>query len=142
MQQSIQMITGVLKNMGVDPDSSQLPDSNGCGWLIASDSVAMYVLIEETEGQVLLRLTCPILYMPAHDLLLPFYRKLLDLNVDLIGVALGMERDVVCIICKQYLEGLTPSVAEALLKRTLHTAEVIDDLLVREFPSARYWSPM
>jgi hypothetical protein len=141
MDQSVQMIADVLKGMGVDPASSQLPDSNGRGWLVQSDSVVMFVVIGEMDNRPSLRLTCPVLYMPALDLL-PFYRKMLDLNMDLISVALGMDRDIVCVVCQQSLEGLTPAAAEALMKRTLESADVLGDLLIREFPTARYWSPM
>jgi hypothetical protein len=141
MDQSVQMITDVLKSMGVDPVSSQLPDSNGRGWLVQSDSIVMFVVVGETDNRPSLRLTCPILYMPAHDLL-PFYRKMLDLNMGLISVALGMDRDVVCVVCQQSLEDLTASAVETLMKRTLQSADALGDLLIQEFPTARCWSPM
>jgi len=141
MDQAVQMIADVLKGMGVDPASSQLPDSGGHGWLVQTGPVAMFVTVGETDNLPALRLTCPILYMPAQDLL-PFYRKMLDLNMELVSVTLGMERDVVCVVCQQALEGLTPTAAEVLMKRTLKSADVLGDLLIREFPTARYWSPM
>jgi hypothetical protein len=141
MDPSVQMITDVLKSMGIDPASCQLPDSGGRGWLVQTGPVPMFVVIAEIDSLPALRLTCPILYMPAFELL-PFYRKMLDLNMELVSVSLGMDRDIVCVVCQQALDGLTPTAAEALMKRTLKSADVLGDLLLREFPTARYWSPM
>ena len=141
IESSLKTITEVLTKLGVDPTTYQLPDSNGKGWAVPMDKSILFVNLGEVDGQPSLRMTCPILFMPTQDLM-PFYRKLLDLNSKLIDGALAMDRDTVYIITQQALDGLSSAAVEGLIQRTRKQADVLTDLLIQEFHSARYWRPI
>ena len=137
----VALVTGVLKKLGFDA-AVQLPETQGRGWLLQTQAAVMFVLVEAREGEgEALRLTCPLLYMPSEELL-PFYRKLLDVNNSLPGAALALDRDIVCLVAQQSLDGLAPAAVEVALARTFKEAEALGELLMREFPNARFWSPM
>jgi hypothetical protein len=141
IDESIKTISDVLNKLGVDPAAHQLPNSNGRGWAVPTEKSVLFATVGEAEGQSFFRLTCPILFMPSQDLL-PFYRKMLDLNSELGGGSLAMEHDMVYLINQQALDRLTPDVLESIFQRMTKLAGVLADLLIQEFNSARYWRPM
>jgi len=141
MDSAEKIITDTLEKLGVDPKSARLPDAKGRGWLAHLDSVPMFVSLSDLEGESALRLVCPILYMPPRDLL-PFYRKLLDLNMELGDVCIALDRDVVCVIWQQTLAGLTASAVETIMRRVIKTGNILKEGFVGEFPLARLWVPM
>ena len=53
-----------------------------------------------------------------------------------------MDKDVVHLVKEQSLEGLTPPAAGRILAEMLRAADTLGDLLLQEFPSSRYWSPL
>lgn len=141
MDQDALMIANVLQDLGFDPHASRVPGLSSPAWILSTGGVALFLSIVERQGVRSLRLDSPLLYMPPQDLL-PFYRKLLGLNQALAGEALAMDKDVVHLVKEQILEGLTPPAASRLLQEMLHSADTLGDLLLYEFPSSRYWSPL
>jgi hypothetical protein len=135
-----QMITNVLKQVFTDSGATQLADSDGRVWAIPTKRSVLFVRVDEMEGHPALRFTCPILFMPPQDLL-PFYRKLLDLNTNLIDVSLGMDRDQVVVISRQLLEGLTEDAIAYLMRRAMNAADVLAEVVLQEFNSSRQWRP-
>lgn len=141
IETSIDIIKIILKNLGIDPTSIQLLNSNGHGWAIPTEKSILILNIGEIDGQTTIRLTCPILFMPSQDLL-PFYRKMLDLNSELADFFIAMDRDIVCLVNQQAIDGLNPIAIENLINRIRKSSNVIADIIIQEFNSARYWSPL
>jgi hypothetical protein len=141
MDPMVQTVVSALVAMGIDPTASQVPDSNGLAWLVHDGKVLMVVAVVDEDDLPTLRLTCPILYMPVTELL-PFYRRMLDINQQLSCAALAMDRDIVCMVSQQILAGVGPDTVRALLQQTLKSADRLGDVLFGEFPTARYWSPL
>ena len=141
MDSAEKIITDALEKLGVDPKSARLSDAKERGWLAQLDSVPMFVSLSDLEGESAMRLVCPLLYMPPRDLL-PFYRKLLDLNMELGAATIAMDRDVVCVICQQTLAGGSASAVETIMKRVIKTGKILKDGFMAEFPLARFWVPM
>lgn len=138
LQEGIQTLGNALRGLGFDPATNQLPDSNGAGWAVPSDKSILFVTVSDAEGLVLLNITSPMLYMPPFDLL-PFYRKMLDLNSKLLGASLTMDKDIVCLVTHQVLDGVSQSAVENLLQSNRKLADALSEGLWAEFPSARFW---
>jgi hypothetical protein len=141
MNPFIQPIADALNRLGIDPAANLLPNSNGQGWGVPTDKSVLFLNLGEIDGQPSLRMTCPILFMPSQDLL-PFYRKLLDLNSEMADIAFAMDRDTVCVVNQQALDGLNSLAIESLIRRMQKSVNVLADMLIQEFHNARFWSPI
>lgn len=140
IQEAIQTIEDALKIMGHDPSMVRNPPSEGAGWVLPVGKTILFIGLSENEGRVLMRMHAPILFMPPRDLL-SFYRRMLDLNAQLVGVSLGMTLDVACVFAQQALDGASQPTVGRVIQETIKAMEVLPDLLFQEFQSARYWSP-
>jgi len=138
LQQGIQTVGNALKGIGFDPTVNQLPDSNGAGWAVPAKKNILFVTVSDTNGYSALNITSPMLFMPVRDLL-PFYRKMLDLNSKMIGASLAMDRDIVCLISHQALDGLPQSTVETIIQINRELADALSEGLWAEFPGARFW---
>jgi hypothetical protein len=138
---SVQTVIEVLTRLGIDPAANQLPDSGGRGWAVPAEGSVLFLRVIEVEGQPALQMTCPILYMPPQDLL-PFYRRLLDINTELANAALAMDRDIVVVVARQAVDGLTADALESLLRQNQHVTDMLAKGLIQEFNGARFWKPM
>lgn len=141
MDQDALMVANVLQELGFDPRVSRIQGAGNPAWIVSTGGVALFVSIDDRDGSHVLLLDSPLVYMPPQDLL-SFYRKLLGLNMALAGEALAMDKDVVHLVREQILEGLAPATAARLLQAMLRSADALGDLLLHEFPSSRYWSPL
>jgi hypothetical protein len=139
LETSLKTIIDVLEKLGINPDSCQLPDSNGLGWAIPTEKSVLFLNLCELNGQTSLRLTCPILFIPTKEFL-PFYRRMLDLNLQLADMALALDRDVVCLVNQQLVDGLVMAALENTIQRMYKSAALLADGLLGEFNSARFFS--
>lgn len=138
IQEGIQTVSNALKTIGVDPVSNQLPNSGGAGWAVPAEKNVLFVTVADADGLTVLNITSPILFMPPRDLL-PFYRKMLDLNSKLIGASLALDRDIVCVVSRQALDGLAQAAVENVLQTAGKLSDALSEGLWAEFPSARFW---
>ena len=138
IQDGIQTVNNALRALGVDPSVAQAPDSGGSGWVMPVEKSLLFLNVVDSDGLVMLNITSPILFMPPIELL-PFYRKLLDLNSRLPGVSLALDRDIVCVISHHALDGLSQNAVEGILQSTGKLADALSEGLWAEFRSARYW---
>ena len=82
----------------------------------------------------------PIVKLPS-DNLLPFYRRLLELNFDAGGqIAIGVHYDTVCIHAMRTIEGLTEEGLEEVMAVVGGAADDLDDYLHEEF-GAPFFDP-
>jgi len=140
IQEAIQMIEDALKTMGLAPSAVRSLPTEEHGWVLPVGKTVLFINLNENEGRTLMRMHAPILFMPPRDLL-PFYRRMLDLNAQLAGMSLGMTLDVASVFVQQVLDEVTPSTVGRVIQETMKSLDVLPDLLLQEFQSARYWSP-
>ena len=138
LQEGVQAVGNALRGIGLDPTTSRLPDSEGTGWIVPAKKNILFISVSDAEKEVALNITSPLLFMPPRNLL-PFYRKLLDLNSKLAGASLAMNKDIVCLISHQVLDGLTQTALENFIQLNREMANALSEGLWAEFPAARFW---
>ncbi len=126
-----------LGKIGVDPRPERLPGDRGFGWSIRRGSAVVFITVNQENNHAYLRLTSPILYLPSENLL-PLYRTLLGINMELTSAALAVHEDKVCIVSERPVEGLDHVEADDLLKRISHYADELDNKLAAEFGARLY----
>ena len=87
----------------------------------------------DEEDEVYLVIYSPLVFMPR-DNLLPFYRKLLDLNnaETLLG-RLAMAGDIVFLRCALPVDGLSDEIFGHCVGEMMAEADFLDDTLIEEF---------
>lgn len=110
-------------------------------WVVRHGSAVVFVrlLWEEEEKAGWFRLSSPLVFLPEKNLL-PFYRRLLELNAELPGVALSVQGPVVELAGERPLAGMEGAEAEELLHRVAACADKLDDMLAEDF-GAPFWRP-
>ena len=133
---SARAVEGILAQIGVDAAAARMDVDSGYGWhfLRGSALIEVYVTPEE-RGY--LQVLAPILHLPPGNLL-PLYRRMLELNLELTNAALGLHEDVVYLYHERLLEGLDASEADVIIRRLARVADELDDALVDEFGGRLY----
>ncbi len=127
---------GILAQIGVDAAAARMDIDSGYGWhfLRGSALIEVYVTPEE-RGY--LQVLAPIMHLPPGNLL-PLYRRMLELNLELTNAALGLHEDVVYLYHERLLEGLDANEADVIIRRLARVADELDDALVAEFGGRLY----
>ncbi len=133
---SARAVEGILAQIGVDAAAARMDVDSGYGWhfLRGSALIEVYVTPEE-RGY--LQVLAPIMHLPPGNLL-PLYRRMLELNLELTNAALGLHEDVVYLYHERILEGLDASEADVIIWRLARVADELDDALVAEFGGRLY----
>ena len=77
------------------------------------------------------------IHLPINGLL-PLYRRLLELNLQLTNASIGVYLDVVYVFSERPLEGLDSIEANHIIEIIAHYADELDDKLVSEFGGRLY----
>ena len=95
----------------------------------------------DEDEEVYLIIHSPLVLMPR-DNLLPFYRKLLDLNnaETLLG-RLAMAGDIVVLRCALPVDGLSDETFGGCIGEMMAEADFLDDILIDEFGVKRFEFP-
>jgi hypothetical protein len=128
----------VLGKIGIDDQPKPLDGGRGFGWSIRSGSAVVFITVNQVGERTYLRLVSPILYLPAENLL-PLYRTLLGINMEMTSAALAVHGDTVCVVSERPVAGLDPVEADDLIKRIAYYADELDNKLASEF-SARLFT--
>ena len=133
------MVAQYFKGRGLDPKQQQITDTEGIGWWLNEGSARIYVFLQDTPGGSVVRITSPIVYVPKTGQL-EFYRRLLDINVNLSSCALGTSEDAVVVVSQRHTAQLDQQELEDMIWNVAYVADFLDDLLVTEFGTKRYQS--
>lgn len=129
-------VESILAAIGVDPRAARMEVESGFGWHFQRGSALIEVyLTPEQEGY--LQVLSPIMHLPASNLL-PLYRRLLELNLQLTNAALGVHEDVVYVYHERLLAGLDAAEADTIIRRLAGYADELDDTLAAEFGGRMY----
>jgi hypothetical protein len=131
------MVQQVLASINVDPDQARLSVDNGYGWNFRYGTAIIEVYIHRTEEGSYFQVLAPIITLPQTGLL-PLYRRMLELNLQLTNAALGVYNDTAYIFSERPLEGLDPVEVNSIISRVASYADDLDNRLVAEFGGRLY----
>ncbi len=137
LDQYAQTVEQILLGVGVDPQQARMNIQDGFGWSFRRGSAVIEVYVSQQEMTGYLQVLSPILHLPMTNLL-PIYRRLLELNLQLTNAALGVHLDVVYIFSERPLEGLDAVEANNVITLVAGYADELDDKLVDEFGGRLY----
>lgn len=131
------MIHQVLAGRRIDPDTARLDVEGGYGWNFRYGSAIIEVYIHQNDEGGYFQALSPIITLPQSGLL-PFYRQLLELNLQLTNAALGVYNDTVYIFSERPLDGLDEIEAQSTIQHVADYADTLDNTLVTEFGGRLY----
>jgi hypothetical protein len=127
----------IFASIGIDPLKARMKTDTGFGWSFQRGSAVIEVFVSQQDGVGYLQVLSPILHMPINGLL-PLYRRLLELNLQLTNAAFGVYLDVVYVFSERPLDGLDGNEANAVINMVAAYADDLDDKLVAEFGGRLY----
>lgn len=136
-QNHVATIETILLEIGIDPVAARIQAGDGYGWRFQRGSAAIEVYLAQQETDGYLQALAPIIHLPMTNLL-PLYRHLLELNLQLTSAALGVYLDVVYVFSERPVEGLDAVEANKLISQVAEYADELDDRLVNEFGGRLY----
>jgi len=136
LEQSARTVEQILANIGVDPMAASMKVQAGYGWNFQRGSALIEVYITQEERGYL-QVLSPIMHLPQTNLL-PLYRRLLELNLQLTNASVGVHQDVVYVFNERPLEGLDPAEADSIIRKLAIYADELDNSLVDEFGGRLY----
>lgn len=137
LDQYAQTVEQILLGVGVDPQRARMNIQDGFGWNFLRGSATIEIYVSQQEGAGYLQVLSPIIHLPMTNLL-PLYRRLLELNLQLTNAALGVHLDVVYVFSERPLEGLDAVEANNIITLVAGYADDLDDKLVGEFGGRLY----
>ncbi len=130
-------IEQILASVGVDPVKARMRTETGFGWSFQRNSAVIEIFVSQQDGIGYFQALSPIMHLPINALL-PLYRRLLELNLQLTNAALGVYMDVVYVFSERPLEGMDGSEANTIINMVASYADDLDDKLVAEFGGRLY----
>ncbi len=130
-------IEQILAAVGVDPVKARMRTETGFGWSFQRNSAVIEIFVSQQDGIGYLQVLSPIMHLPINALL-PLYRRLLELNLQLTNAALGVYLDVVYVFSERPLEGMDGNEANTIINMVASYADDLDDKLVAEFGGRLY----
>ncbi|MFN8527817.1 MAG: YbjN domain-containing protein [Anaerolineae bacterium] len=132
-----QTVEGILGKIGVDPVQARMTINDGYGWSFRRGSALIEIYVTQKETAGFLQVLSPIVHLPMTGLL-PLYRRLLELNLQLTEAALGVYLDTVFVFVERPLEAMDPEEADSIINNVAAYADELDDKLVNEFGGRLY----
>jgi hypothetical protein len=140
IKESVKLIRDVLSKIGINGTPQPIDGGKGFGWVLQRGSAVVYVMINDVNGKGYFKVVSPIIYLPAENLL-PFYRAILEINMELTSAALGVQEDKICVVSERSIAGLDSVEADEIIKRVAYYADELDNKLVSEFGGRLFSDP-
>lgn len=131
------IVAQILMALGVDPQAAAMPLQEGFGWHFKRGSALIEIYIAIQDGEGYLQVLSPILHVPQ-GALLPLFRHLLELNMQLTAAAMGIHQDVIYVFHERPLAGMDADEANAIVNLVAQYADELDDKLLAEFGGRLY----
>lgn len=132
-----QTVEQILLNIGVDAQAARMSMQEGYGWTFKRGSATIEIYVTQQDSEGFFQTLSPILHVPASNLL-PLYRRLLEMNLQLTSVAFGIYLDAVYVFSERPLDGMDADEANTIINRVAEVADEWDDKLVAEFGGRLY----
>lgn len=130
-------VEDILRTLSIPPEDARLPTEDGFGWTFRRGSAIIEVYVSEQEERGYFQVLSPIMHL-SNGGLLPLYRRLLELNLQLTNASLGVYYDVVYVFNERNLEGLDAVEANNIMALVAGYADDLDNQLVDEFGGRLY----
>lgn len=127
----------ILAELGEDPIAARRPTENGFSWTFKRGSATIEIYVSQQENTGYFQVLSPIMHLPSNGLL-PLYRHLLEINLQLTNATLGVYLDVVYVFSERPLQGMDAGEANNIIQLLSDYADDLDDKLVSEFGGRRY----
>jgi hypothetical protein len=127
----------ILPAVGIDPAAARMNIEGGYGWSFQRGSALIEIYVSQQDNAGYLQVLSPIIHLPMSNLL-PLYRRLLELNLQLTAASVGVHLDVVYVFSERPLEGMDANEANTIINLVSHYADDLDDRLVAEFGGRLY----
>ncbi len=132
------IVQQILATLGYDPNQIRLNTQEGYGWSFRRGSAIIEIYVnQQPDNTGILQVLSPIMHLPQSGLL-PVYRKLLELNLQIPSLSLGVFLDVVYVYSERPLDGLDAAEADSIIRSVANWADELDDRLVQEFGGRLY----
>lgn len=131
------IVAQILMALGVDPQAAAMALQEGFGWHFKRGSALIEIYIAIQDGEGYLQVLSPILHVPQ-GALLPLFRHLLELNMQLTAAAMGIHQDVIYVFHERPLAGMDADEANAIVNLVAQYADELDDKLLAEFGGRLY----
>lgn len=132
LQSYAALIQEYLRNNDIDPAQARLNVDTGLGWSYRRGSATIEIYITQDADAGYMRVLSPMLHLPEGRLL-PLYRRLLELNLELTNASLGIHQDVVYVFSERPLDGMDHVEASNIITLVAEYADRLDNELVTEF---------
>ncbi|MBC6936776.1 MAG: hypothetical protein DWB42_13175 [Chloroflexi bacterium] len=126
------VVEQILPAVGVDPVAARMNTEEGFGWNFQRGSALIEIFISIQNNVGYFQVLAPIMHLPAQGLL-PLYRRLLELNLQLTNAAFGVHMDIVYVFSERPLQGLDANEANNIISLVAAYADDMDNKLVEEF---------
>lgn len=126
---------------GVDPRQARLniSEEGNFGWSFRRGSAIIEVYITEQSDNSFVQVLSPMMHLPPiEDKVKPLYRRLLELNLQITGAAIGVYLDVVYVFTEIPLSLVSPQHLSSVISSVAALADDLDDKLVAEFGGRLY----
>lgn len=127
----------ILVTIGVEPAHARLETEQGFGWNFRRGSAIIEIYVSEQDDRGYLQVLAPIVHLPPQNLL-PLYRRLLELNLQLTNASLGVYYDTVYVFNERSLQGLDHNETNEIITLVAGYADDLDNKLVEEFGGRLY----
>ncbi len=124
------MVNDLLASFGLDPEKCRHRPKTL--WSAYRGTALIYTEIFKLDNVDYIEISCPIMLLPSRNLL-PFYRKLLEINYQLMGIKFFVRDHWVYIAENRELKGLDFEELKAIENRVSYHADRLDEILIEEF---------
>ncbi len=128
------MIEGIIREWNIDPNTIYNPDYRV--WFLVQGSANFEVGFFNYNETDYFYVAASIVKIPQENVL-PFYRRLLELNDYYIGVKLSIKGNQVWLLEQRECEGMDKREAKAIIDRVRLIADDLDDRLMNEFGATK-----
>ncbi|HXE73545.1 MAG TPA: YbjN domain-containing protein [Candidatus Nitrosotenuis sp.] len=133
LEKSRSLVEAIFRQIKLDPDRNKVPTQDGSHvWALNYGEQTLFLCLYEHEGTGYFKVFSPVVYLPD-DNLLPFYRKLLEVNWDLTSAWMAARGDEVMVIGERALEGMDVKEGLDIVTRVGFYSEAMRKMLTEEF---------
>lgn len=131
------VIDNILAQIGLNPDDVSMNTDEGYGWSFRRGSAVIEIYLSQHSGNGYLQVLSPIVHIPTENVL-PLYRYLLELNLQLTSAALGVYNDVIYVFYERPLTDLDATETNDIISTVAGYADDLDNQIVEEFGGRLY----
>jgi hypothetical protein len=136
LRSAVSLIEEVLAALGHPPDQRRIDAAGDASptWCVVQGSARTYVLLQDRDGENVLRVIAPVLHLDGVADPPALFRRLLELNAEEIqGAAFAVHDGIVSLVAQRSTADLDRSEVRALVERIPAYADRYDDELAAEF---------